>query len=113
MVSTEGRYLQWLRDAHAMEEQAQQMLSGTARRIKNYPELKAQLERHLDETGRHADMLRRCIERRGSNISTLKDTAAKLVAVWEGLGGVVGGRGGREGAPPGPHVLDHGKRGGQ
>jgi ferritin-like metal-binding protein YciE len=88
MVSTEGRFLQWLRDAHAMEEQAQQMLSGTTRRIKNYPELKAQLERHLDETRRHADMVRRCIERRGSNISTLKDTAAKLVAVGQVLSGL-------------------------
>jgi ferritin-like metal-binding protein YciE len=88
MASSEVRYLQWLRDAHAMEEQAEQMLRGTARRIKNYPELKAQLERHLEETRRHADMIRRCIERRGSNISTLKDTAAKLVAVGQVLSGL-------------------------
>jgi ferritin-like metal-binding protein YciE len=88
MASSEVRYLQWLRDAHAMEEQAEQMLRGTARRIKNYPELKAQLERHLEENRRHADMIRRCIERRGSNISTLKDMAAKLVAVGQVLSGL-------------------------
>jgi ferritin-like metal-binding protein YciE len=88
MVSTEGRYLQWLRDAHAMEEQAQQMLSGTARRIKNYPELKAQLERHLEQTRRHTDMVRRCIERRGTRTSTLKNTAAKLVAIGQVLSGL-------------------------
>ena len=88
MASTEVRFLQWLRDAHAMEEQAEQMLRGTARRIKNYPELKAQLERHLEETRRHADMVRRCVERRGSSISTLKDTAAKLVAVGQVLSGL-------------------------
>jgi ferritin-like metal-binding protein YciE len=88
MVSTEVRFLQWLRDGHAMEEQAEQMLRGTARRIKNYPELKAQLERHLEETRRHADMVHRCIERRGSHISTLKDTTAKLVAVGQVLSGL-------------------------
>jgi ferritin-like metal-binding protein YciE len=91
MVSTEGRFLQWLRDAHAMEEQAEQMLSGTASRIKNYPELKAQLERHLDETRRHADMVRRCIERHGTGTSAVKDTAAKLVAVGQVLTGLVVG----------------------
>src|SRR4051794_19386567 len=79
MDSTEGRFLQWLRDAHAMEEQAEQMLRGMASRIKNYPELKAQLERHLDETRRQADMVRRCLERRGTGTSRVKDTAAKLV----------------------------------
>src|SRR5262249_51569067 len=88
MATTEVRFLQWLRDAHAMEEQAEQMLRGTARRIKNYPELKAQLERHSEETRRHADMVRRCIERRGSNISALKDTAAKLVTVGQVLSGL-------------------------
>ena len=88
MTSAEVRFLQWLRDAHAMEVQAEQMLRGTATRIKNYPELKAQLERHLEETRRHANMVRRCIERRGSNTSTLKDTTAKLVAVGQVLSGL-------------------------
>ena|SRR3982751_4330658 len=83
MDSIEGRLLQWLRDAHAMEEQAEQMLRGMASRIKNYPELKAQLERHLDETRRQADMVRRCLERRGTGTSRVKDTAAKLVAVGQ------------------------------
>src|SRR5262249_60881556 len=98
MTSAEVRFLQWLRDAHAMEEQAEQMLRGTARRIKNYPELKAQLEGHLEETRRHADMVRRCIERRGSSISTLKDTAAKLVAVGAGVWGMLCGGGDSRGA---------------
>jgi ferritin-like metal-binding protein YciE len=64
------------------------MLSGTASRIKNYPELKAQLERHLDETRRQADMVRRCIERHGTSTSTVIDTAAKLVAIGQVLSGL-------------------------
>ena len=87
MDSTEGRFLQWLRDAHAMEEQAEQMLRGMASRIKNYPELKARLERHLEETRRQADQVRRCLERRGTSTSRVKDTVAKLVAVGQVLTG--------------------------
>src|SRR6266542_5993923 len=62
---------------------AEQMLSGTASRIKNYPQLKAQLERHLDATRRQTDMVLRGIDRRGTSTSRVKDTAAKLVAVGQ------------------------------
>jgi ferritin-like metal-binding protein YciE len=48
--------IQWLRDAHAMEEQAQTMLSGQVSRIENYPELKDRISKHLEETkGQAAD----------------------------------------------------------
>jgi ferritin-like metal-binding protein YciE len=47
--------MEWLRDAHAAEEQAETMLSGMARRIENYPELKARIEQHIGETQRQAD----------------------------------------------------------
>ena len=39
-ASAEDRLMDWLRDAHAAEEQAATMLASTARRIVNYPELK-------------------------------------------------------------------------
>ena len=47
----EGRewLIQWLRDAHAMEEQAETMLSGQLSRIENYPELSDQIQKHLEE----------------------------------------------------------------
>jgi ferritin-like metal-binding protein YciE len=48
--------IQWLRDAHAMEEQAQTMLLGQVSRIENYPELKDRISKHLEETkGQAAD----------------------------------------------------------
>jgi ferritin-like metal-binding protein YciE len=79
---------QRLRDAHAMEEQAEQMLSAQAGRIKNYPELSAGIERHLAETRTQRERLERCLERRGASTSTLKDMAAKLTAMMQGLGGI-------------------------
>jgi ferritin-like metal-binding protein YciE len=64
------------------------MLSSQAQRIENYPKLKAQIEKHLGETRRQAELLRGCIERHGSSTSMIKDTAAKMVALGQGLSGL-------------------------
>tara|TARA_R100000049_G_C1878897_1_gene35970 strand:+ start:207 stop:329 length:123 start_codon:yes stop_codon:yes gene_type:complete len=38
----EAKYLEdWLRDAHAMEKQAEEMLKAQAKRIEHYPALRA------------------------------------------------------------------------
>jgi ferritin-like metal-binding protein YciE len=78
---------QWLRDAHAMEEQAEQMLTAQANRIKNYPDLLAGIERHLRETTTQRERLERCLARRGTSSSGLKDTAGRLTAIMQGIGG--------------------------
>lgn len=64
MPNSDETFMSWLRDAHAMEEQAEQVLSSLARRIDSYPELKSQVERHLEATRKQAERLRGCIERR-------------------------------------------------
>ncbi len=43
-------YHDWLRDAHAMEKQAESMLESMASRIENYPDIKARIEQHISET---------------------------------------------------------------
>ncbi len=88
MASAEERLLEWLRDAHAMEEQAETMLSGMASRIENYPELKTKLERHLDVTRRQAKRVRECIERRNGSTSTIKDATGKMVAMGQAMSGM-------------------------
>ena len=40
---SDERLLHWLRDAHAMEKQAETMLSGMEGRIENYPHLRRRL----------------------------------------------------------------------
>jgi len=79
--------MEWLRDAHAMEEQAETMLAALSRRIENYPDFKAQVDRHLQETREQARTVRACIERRGGDTSTLKDLTGKFVATWQGISG--------------------------
>ena len=89
MTTKEDRLLEWLRDAHAMEKQAETMLTAQASRIESYPDLKAKIEEHLAETRRQSDMLQSCIERRGGDTSTLKDLMGKFAAMGQGLGGAV------------------------
>jgi ferritin-like metal-binding protein YciE len=88
MPKSDDTFMSWLRDAHAMEEQAEQVLSSLARRIDSYPELKTQIERHLEVTRKQAERLRGCIERRKGAPSTIKGTMAKMLGVAQGLSGL-------------------------
>ena len=82
MATVEEHLMEWLRDAHAAEEQAEIMLSGMARRFENYPDLQARVVQHIRETQRHAELVHGCIERRDGGTSGIKDAAAKVVALW-------------------------------
>lgn len=46
MSDTRHWLIQWLRDAHAMEEQAETMLNGL--RLENYPNLAERIRGHLE-----------------------------------------------------------------
>ena len=88
MAIAEERLMEWLRDAHAAEEQAETMLSGMARRIENYPDLRARIEQHIGETQRQAKLVRGCIERRGGGTSTIKDFAGKMLGFGQAMSGM-------------------------
>jgi ferritin-like metal-binding protein YciE len=88
MAAVEERLMEWLRDAHAAEEQAQTMLSGMANRIENYPELKSRVQQHAEESRRHAELVRGCIERRGGSTSLIKDTGSKVLALGQAMSGM-------------------------
>lgn len=88
MATAEERLMEWLRDAHAMEEQSETMLKHFADRIENYPDIKAQLERHLEQGRQQAARLRTCIEHRGGSTSTTKELLTKFVGMSQGLSGI-------------------------
>ncbi|RUX26477.1 ferritin-like domain-containing protein [Mesorhizobium sp. M7A.F.Ca.US.011.01.1.1] len=83
--------VQWLRDAHAMEEQAETMLNGQLNRIQNYPELSDRIRQHVQETRQQAARLETCLDRIGQGSSTLKDAGGKLTAMAQSLSGVFAG----------------------
>jgi ferritin-like metal-binding protein YciE len=75
----ENRHLiDWLRDAHGMEQQAQEVLKRQASRLKNYPDLQQRVERHVHETERQAERIEKCLERYGESVSVLKDAMGKV-----------------------------------
>lgn len=79
---------QWLRDAHAMEKQAEQMLTAQAKRIEHYPKLHDRIAEHLEETRSQISRLERCLDRRGESRSVMKDAAGKVAASLQGFGGM-------------------------
>lgn len=81
-TSARENLIAWLRDAHAMEEQAETMLSAQYERLENYPEVKARIGQHIEETKQHAMLIKGCLDRLGEGHSALKDVAGK------GMGGV-------------------------
>lgn len=89
MTTVQDNLLDWLRDAHAMEQQAESMLKGQAERLEHYPELKGRIIQHIEETQGQQRLLLECIERLGGSTSTLKDLAGKLMAFGQAVGGMV------------------------
>lgn len=78
----------WLRDAHAMEQQAEKMLTAQAERLEHYPALKARIVQHIEETRWQQGMLDACLTRRGIDNSLFKDIGAKLMAFGQAMGGM-------------------------
>lgn len=75
----------WLRDAHAMEGQAETLLKTQIDRLENYPEAMPRLQSHLAETQQQRRSVEQCLKDLGEDTSTLKDSAMKLAANMQGM----------------------------
>jgi ferritin-like metal-binding protein YciE len=89
MTHARDNFVAWLRSAHAMEEQAIALLSAQVRRIESYPDLKARLTQHLEETRLHAELLKQLLDKSSGSASSIRDAAARLSAVAQGMGGML------------------------
>jgi ferritin-like metal-binding protein YciE len=89
MAEQTENLLDWLRDAHAMEEQAEHMLRAQIGRIEHYPVVKARIEQHLQETLGQQALLRERIEALGGSTSAMKDLMGKMMAFGQAAGGMV------------------------
>lgn len=88
MATHQENYHDWLRDAHAMEKQAESMLESMSGRIDNYPDLRARIEQHLAETKHQITLLEGVIERNNISRSVVKDSMSKMTAFGQSVGGV-------------------------
>lgn len=89
MTTTSGETIRdWLRDAHAMEEQAEKLFSGQAERLKYFYGITTQFEAELDFIREHKILLSARIQQLGSGPSMIKDAAAKVMAGAQNLSGI-------------------------
>ncbi len=75
----------WLSDAHAMEQSLTNVLQQHIKDARELPELRERLELHLEETRRHAERVRSCLETLGSSPSTMKSMAGGAMGVMQGM----------------------------
>ncbi len=68
-----------LRNAYALEGQALSTMTNVRDRLEHYPELKAVVAQHIQETQRQQQMVEQCLGRFGEEPSALKDAALKLM----------------------------------
>lgn len=77
--------IDWLNDAHGMETALIQILEHQIKDAKDYPQVQAKLEQHLEQTRRHAQLVKGCIENFGSHTSTVKTGMATLFGQMQAL----------------------------
>jgi ferritin-like metal-binding protein YciE len=89
MAKDENResLIDWLRDAHAMENQAATVMETHAGRIQHYPRFKELLEMNAEESRAQADRLRACVESLGGSTSALKDMTGRLIGLAQTISG--------------------------
>jgi ferritin-like metal-binding protein YciE len=73
-------YITGLRNAHAMEVQARELMERQSERLDDYPDVKAKITAHLGETKEQLSRLEQCLSDCGEDYSSLKDTAQSVVA---------------------------------
>ena len=75
-----------LKNAHAMERQAEETMERQVERMDDFPELQARLRTHLEETRQQIDRLERILEQQGSSASAIKDMATSFMGNMAALG---------------------------
>ncbi|MGL4965745.1 MAG: ferritin-like domain-containing protein [Inquilinus sp.] len=85
MTDAREHLVHWLRDAYAMEGQAISLLETQVSRLETYPDARAKIQAHLQETHRQRDAVEACLNQLGSDPSTLKDLTQKTIANVQGM----------------------------
>jgi ferritin-like metal-binding protein YciE len=75
-----------LRNAHAMETQAREVMERQSERLSDYPEVKARVQAHLRETEEQLKRLEQCLSSMGETTSAIKDTAQSFLGNMMAMG---------------------------
>jgi ferritin-like metal-binding protein YciE len=72
-------FITGVKNAHALEKEARQIMERQIERVTNYPEMERMLRQHLDETNRHEERIDQILHELGEDRSLLKDWATQLM----------------------------------
>lgn len=75
----------WLNNAYSMENGLVQTLQGHAKDATDFPQIQARIQQHTEETRRHADLVRGCIQRLGGSTSGLKSGMGTIMGKAQGV----------------------------
>lgn len=79
-------YVTALKNTHALEMQALQIMERQVERLKNYPEMEDALRRHIQETHGQRDRLEEALQALGDGPSTIKEGILGFVGNVMALG---------------------------
>lgn len=77
--TTQEIFVTGLRNAHALENQAVELLSRQVERIESYPLMADRLRRHIEESRIQAQRLEEILTAHGSSESWIKDTGLSIM----------------------------------
>jgi ferritin-like metal-binding protein YciE len=75
-----------LRNAHAMEVQARELMERQSERLGDFPKVQSRVRQHLDETNSQIRRIEQCLDSLGESHSSIKDTAMSFVANMAAMG---------------------------
>jgi ferritin-like metal-binding protein YciE len=75
----------WLNDAHAMENSLIHTLEQRIKEARDHPQIRARDEQHLEETRRHAELVKGCVERLGGKTSALMAGMSSVMGTVQGM----------------------------
>jgi ferritin-like metal-binding protein YciE len=91
MTTAQDIFITGLRNAHAMETQARELMERQSERLDDYPDVKAKVQTHLRETNEQLRRLEQCLQACGESNSSLKDVAQSAMANMMAMGHAMAG----------------------
>lgn len=83
MANDRELMIAWLNDAYAMETGLVPILENHSRDAEEHPAVSARIERHVEETKRHADLVKGCLERLGEAPSAAKTAIGGMIGAMQ------------------------------
>lgn len=82
-MTKESVYLDWLRDAHAMEKHAESLLKAAASRLTDHPALQARIEQYLEQSRDQQQQVKTLLRQYDSSWSVLKESLGRMSVVGQ------------------------------